>query len=462
MTSTEQRYDVVIANGQVMDPESGLDAVRNVGIVDGVVRSIAGEPLRGLREIDAAGLVVAPGFIDLHSHGQDPENYAIHALDGVTTALELEVGTAGVDSWYEEREGAAVINYGASAGHIPARNSVMGDPASFLPSGDAARRTASDGEVSEITGLIERALQRGALAVGLGLQYVPAASRWEILEVFRVAARFGASCHVHLRGMGARDPSGSVEALEEVLAASAITGAPLHVVHVTSSGQGAAPRLLQMIGEARSRGLDVTTECYPYSAGMTGIESAIFDDGWQEMTDQSYEALDWADTGERLTPESFARYRKTGGMVIIHGIPDEVTVEAVRHPLTMIATDGYLKGGKGHPRTAGSYSRVLGRHVREMGSLTLMDALRKMSLMPAQRLESRVPAMSGKGRIGVGADADLVVFDPETVLDRATYSEPTTPPDGILHVLVGGVSVVEDGRLLTGTTPGKPVLAPAG
>ncbi len=458
---TTEKYDVVIEKGRVMDPESGLDAVRSVGIADGIVRTISEGSLQGQEAIDAAGLVVAPGFIDLHSHGQDRENYEIQAMDGVTTALELELGTGDVDAWYALREGNALVNFGASAGHIPVRMDVMSDPGDFLPVGDAASRASSDSEVEEVKRRIEAGLNRGALAVGFGLQYTPATSRWEVLEVFRIAARAGATCHVHMRGMGHREPMNSIEGLAELIAAAAITGASLHVVHINSSGLRAVPQLLQMMEEARANGVDVTSECYPYSAGMTGIESALLDEGWQEKLGIDYGDMEWAATGERLTARTFAEYRETGGMVILHAIPEPMVEAAVNSPDTMIATDGFLRSGKGHPRTAGTYSRVLGRFVREAGSLTLMDALRKMALMPAQRMESRTPAMGNKGRIRIGADADLVVFDPKRVADRSTYQEPAIPPVGIEHVLVNGVPVVSGGRLQSGIAPGRPVRSPA-
>src|SRR6202171_6005728 len=155
-----ETYDVVIANGRVMDPESGLDAVRNVGIRSGKIATISSGPLEGKQTIEARGLVVAPGFIDLHQHGQDAENYAVKAADGVTTALELEVGVADVDRWYGEREGQALINFGASAGHIPVRMAVMHDPGGLLPSGDAAHRVATPAEMQEIRSLLEKGLQR--------------------------------------------------------------------------------------------------------------------------------------------------------------------------------------------------------------------------------------------------------------------------------------------------------------
>ena len=453
----QPEYDLVILNGRVVDPESRLDAIRNIGISNGKIQAISEKSLRGRTTVLAAGLVVSPGFIDLHSHGQDQENYRFKAMDGVTTALELEVGIGDVTPWYAEREGKALINYGASIGHIPARMAVMRDPGTFLPSGDAAHKAASDAELAELKRRIEQGLKQGALGVGFGINYTEAASHWEILEMFRVAAKYRAPCFVHMRYSGLKEPNNSVVALEEVVSATAITGAPLHVVHISSSGLRAAPLLLQMIGEAQSRGLDVTTECYPYTATQTNIESAIYDEGWKEALGIDYKDLQWVATGERLTAESFARYRKTGGSVIGHAIPEEIARLSVASPLTMIASDGLLQKGKGHPRGSGTYARVLGRYVRELKTLTLMDALRKMTLMPARRLEQIAPMMKNKGRIRVGADADLTIFNAGLVIDKSTFEEPAQYSEGITHVLVGGVFVVKDAKLQPDINPGRAI-----
>jgi len=458
--SSQAVYDLVILNGRVIDPESRSDSVRNLGISNGIIKTISSNTLRGRAVIDARGLVVSPGFIDLHQHGQDEENYRFKAMDGVTTALELEVGTGDIDAWYAQREQKSLINFGVSAGHLAARMAAMREPVKFLPTGDAARRAATDAEIDEMKRSLEEGLKRGAVAVGFGIQYTPNASRWEILEMFRVAARFGASCHVHMRHAGVKEPGSSIQALEEVISAAAITGAPLHVVHIQSTGGPATPKLLQMIGEAKLRKLDVTTECYPYIAGMTDIKSAIFDDGWQEVFGIDYKDLQWAATGERLTKETFAQYRQTGGMVAVFSMTEEVVTAAIKSPLTIIASDGILENGKGHPRTAGTYSRILGKYVREQKALTLMDALTKMTLMPAQRLERRVPSMRNKGRIRPGADADLTIFDPQSISDRSTFQEPARYAEGIQFVIVNGVVIVRDGQLEPAGHPGRPVRAP--
>jgi N-acyl-D-aspartate/D-glutamate deacylase len=459
-SSNAEVYDLVILNGRIIDSESKTDAVRNLGISNGKIKTISRARLDGRNTIDARGLVVSPGFIDLHQHGQNEENFRFKVLDGVTSALELEVGTGDVDRWYAERAGKSLINYGVSAGHLAARMAAMKEPVTFLPTGEASRRAATDAEISEMKRRVEEGLRRGAVAVGFGIQYTPNASHWEILEMFRVAARYGASCHVHRRNAGAREPAGSVQALEEVISAAAITGAPLHVVHIHSTGGPATPRLLQMIDEARARKLDVTTECYPYIAGMTDIKSAIFNEGWQEVFGIDYKDLQWAATGERLTKETFEKYRQTGGMVAVFSMTEEIVLGALRNPLTIIASDGILENSKGHPRTAGTYSRVLGKYVREDRALSLMDALAKMTLMPAQRLERRVPAMKNKGRIRAGADADLTIFDPQMISDRSTFQEPARESTGVKFVIVNGVMVVKDGQLQANVHPGGPIRAP--
>ena len=442
-----------------MDPESAVDGVRNVGIRAGKIAAISARPLQGSTTVDVKGLVVAPGFIDLHSHGQDDENYRYKARDGVTTALELEVGVSPVKDWYAAREGKALINYGATSGHIPARIAVMHDPGAFLPTGPAAHGKATPQEMREIEDRVRRGLDDGALGIGMGIAYVPSATHPEILSIFRIAADRKVACYVHTRSVGTAEPGSTTESMEEVIAGAAITGASIHVVHITSMSLSQTGLALEMIDGARKRGLDVTTEAYPYTAGQTAIDSAMFDPGWQDRLSITYKDLQWVATDERLTAESFDRYRQTGGLVILHAIPEEAARQAIAYPGVIIASDGLIEQGKGHPRGAGTYARVLGQYVREQKALPLMTAIQKMTLLPARRLESVSPQMARKGRIKVGADADIAVFDPAQVIDKATFDKPDQYSEGIPFVLVNGVFVVRNGKLVQGVKPGAGIKA---
>ena len=384
----------------------------------------------GRETIDATGLVVAPGFIDLHVHGHDAENDRVKVLDGVTTALELEIGTADVDAWYAARDGRSLVNYGVSSGHVPSRMAVFGDRGTLLPNGDGGRVVAAPAQLADILARVRRGLERGALGVGMGIQYTPAATRWEVVETFRVAAASKRPVFVHVRSFGEREPGSSVESFLEVLAAAAVTGAPLHIVHLNSMSLDQTPKTLALVEQARQRGLDVTTEAYPYSAGMTRIESALLDQ-YDGAPDETLRKLQWVATGERLTRETFKKYRREGGMVILHLNTPEMEAMAIASPVTIIASDGRLEAGKGHPRQAGTFGRVLRHYVRETRQLALMEALRKMTLMPAQRLEKAAPGFERKGRVRPGADADLVVFDAARVSDSINVRAARAPDRGL-------------------------------
>ncbi|MEC7833370.1 MAG: amidohydrolase family protein [Gemmatimonadota bacterium] len=438
-------YDTVIQGGRVMDPESGLDSVVNIGILEGQVRAISGDNLDGSQVIDATGLIVAPGFVDLHRHGQSERAYRLQVQDGVTTGLELEIGTPNAAIWYAEREGGQLVNYGVSIGHIGVRARAMGD--SVLGSGGiTARQQSSPDQISETEQLIREGLAQGAIGVGFGTAYTPGATMDEIERMFSVVADLGVTAFVHMRG--------GLEGLDSTLTAANNAAASLHIVHANSSGGGNILEFLEMIQMAQDEGRDVTTEAYPYGASQTGIQSALFDD-WEIWDDERFERHQWVRTGERLNRETFSKYREEGGSVIIHGRTEEMTLAAVTSPLTIVASDG----GTGHPRGAGTFARILGRYVREQGALELMDALARMTILPTLRLEEFVPAMETKGRIRVGSDADITIFDPETVIDRATYLEGSLTSDGIEYVLVNGIPVVYEGEIAEGVSPGKAIKA---
>jgi N-acyl-D-aspartate/D-glutamate deacylase len=449
-TAPQAAYDLVIANGRVMDPESGLDAIRHVGIRGGTIEAVSETPLQGTRVIDAANHVVAPGFIDLHEHGQQEESYRMMVRDGVTSAFELEAGTADVAGWYAAREGGQIVNYGVAIGHIPARMKVLGDPGKgLLPAGIGGTGSANEAQMAEMEAILRKGLAEGAVAMGFGSAYTPGAPMSEIERMFRVSAEGGTSAHIHMRG--------GLAGLEETLRAAANATTALHIVHVNSvAGDEIAP-FLAMVQRAREAGQDVTTEAYPYGAGMTEIQSALFDD-WRTWPDERFTQHQLVSTGERLTRATFEKARQAGGTVIIHGRSEEQTRAAIASPLSMIASDGFIENGRGHPRTSGTFAKVLGRYVRDEPVVPLMDALRRMTVEPARRLERRTPAMTRKGRLTPGADADFTIFDPTRVIDRATYEDASIPSAGIPYVIVGGQIVVDKGEV-TAARPGRAVRA---
>jgi len=455
--------ELVIRGGRVIDPETGLDAVRNVGISGGRIVAVSAETLTAPSTIDATGLVVSPGFIDLHTHVNDAATYRLAAQQGVTTALELEIGPPDVAAFYEARRGRSPINFGTTASHPWARVRAFGGAApdgAIVPGSQRGTETvAGDVERTAVRTRLEQQIDAGALGVGMGLVYTPAATREEVIDIFRVAAGRRVPVFVHVRSSGRLEPGSSIESIGEVIAASAVTGAALHIVHINSSCTADAPECLRMIAGARARGLDVTVEGYPYGAGMTDLKSSVFNPGWQQKIGVTEHDVAIPETGERLTPESFAKYRAQPGarLVLIYTNPDPLVDAVIRDPLTIVASDAVMQNGQGHPRAAGTFTRILSRYVREQRTLTLADAIRKMSLMPAQRLATATAAAARKGRIQAGADADIAIFDLATVADRATYAAPSQAAIGVKHVLVNGVAVVKDGAIVEGAAPGRPV-----
>jgi Amidohydrolase family len=460
--ASAQQYDLVLEGGRVMDPETGMDAIRNVGIREGKIVRISSEALTGRRTLHATGLVVAPGFIDLHQHAQDLASQRVKALDGVTTALEMEIGAPDVAQFLKAKEGHSLIHYGTAASYVAARSLVFGAPlptGTILPqTGPATDQHATPEQIESIRQRLRTELDAGGLAVGMGIQYTPGATRLEVIDMFRLAAGRSLPVYTHIRSAGRVEPGSSIESVSEVIGAAAITGASLHIVHINSSCMRDALECLSMIEGARARGLDVTTEAYPYIAGMTAVNSAVFSPGWQERMGISYGDLLLPETGERLTKERFDELHNssTAHWVVVFGNSQEIVDKIIPHPLVMIASDG----AEGHPRNAGTYSRVLAQYVREKQTITLMDALRKMSLMPAQMLEHSTPAARQKGRLQQGADADIVVFDAKTITDRSTFEKPMEPSTGVRYLVVGGTLLVDEGKLVPDVFPGRALLGP--
>ncbi|MFZ3072941.1 MAG: amidohydrolase family protein [Thermodesulfobacteriota bacterium] len=445
-------FDVVILNGRVMDPETSFDEDGvNVGIRGGEIIKVTKEKIRGSIEIDATGKVVAPGFIDVLSYDPNERGAWYKVADGVTTNLAMHGGTAYPRQWYKRISAIRPpINFGAAFFYLEARNSL----------GIWMRRAATEREIEKLSAMAAQALNEGALGIGISLEYAPGISSAEVEAMMRIAKRFEAPVFFHVRYSDMEPPGTNIDALNEVISLAEKTGASVHVDHITSTGGTFSMKeSLKMIEAARGRVVDITACVYPYDFWGTYLNSARFDDGWQKRFRITYEDLQIAGTGERLTEESFKKYRKLGKLAVAYAIPEEDVIDALRSSFVMIGSDAILTTGNNHPRATGAFSRTLGVYVRERGVLSLMEAIKKMTLLPAERLEKRAPLFKKKGRLREGMDADIVVFDPAKIKDTSTVEKPASFSIGIDYVLIDGKIVKTPEGLKKNIRPGKALKA---
>ena len=465
-------YDIVLTGGTIIDLETEFEGIRNVGIIGDKIVEISDNQLVGKTEIDVSGLVVAPGFIDLHVHGMTNKAHEYQVRDGVTTALELEGGIPFLREWIAQKSGNSIVNFGATVPHSNIRTLAMGNYKHYferayeiiekegLDSPNLAKiqinmrksgyQSLDETALKNVKPLIWKELAAGALGIGVPVGYYPGATHGEIYRVYEIAAEKGIPIFSHTRGFG-------MPGIQEAIANATTSGAPLHIVHANSLSLGEIQVTLDMVASAQNRGLDITTEVYPYTAASTSLESAIFDEGWQEKLGITYSDIQWEATGERLNKSTFEKYRKEGGVVIIHMMKPEWIVKGIKDSRTMIGSDGMPYAPGAHPRTAGTFSRVLGKYVREQKVINLMDALKKMTIMPAKRLEKISPMMRQKGRLQVGTDADITIFDPDTIIDMADFKG-LKYSEGVKYVLINGVLVVNNQELVKNVFPGKAIL----
>ncbi len=486
-------WDIVLRGGRVIDPESGLDAVRDVAVEAGRIADVGTRLPPARAEFDVTGLVVTAGFVDLHSHVNDIAGLRLQALDGVTTALELEAGVTPVDAAY--RAAAAEgrpVNYGFAASWALARMEAVGGIAldgklaTFLANiaRPAWQRPATPGQIAAVLARLSADLADGALGIGLLVGYAPATGPAEYLQVAGLAAEAGVPTFTHARDMIEMVPNVAIDGAEEIVRAAGETGAHMHYCHVNSTSQRYIDRVLGLVGRAQAAGARVTTEAYPYGSGMTGIGAAFLAPERLGERGLQPSSLTYAPTGERIASEARLRELRRadpGGLVIIKLLDEDdpadrrLLMRSLTFPGAVVASDAMPLTWTGpapdplawplpdtaitHPRTAGTFSRALRLLTRDGGPLGLAEALSKCSLRPALLLQDRVPSMRRKGRVQAGADADIVVFDPATVSDRASYARSTRPSAGIRHVLVNGTFVVQEGDIVADARPGRPVRA---
>lgn len=491
-------HDLAIRGGRVIDPETGLDAIRDVAIDNGRVTAVAETVGAARVEINAARMIVAPGFIDLHAHGQSLPADRMQAFDGVTTALELEVGALPVAQWYEaQRKRKRLLNYGTAAAWIFARKAVMigieldgGEPALTTMGRGAddprwSRDTATAAQVERIVAMTRQGIEEGGLGIGIPYAYAPGAGTKEMSLVCDLAAETGTPTYTHIAQMSNIDPKSSVEAYVMLIGLAGATGAHMHICHLNSTSLQDVERAAELIARAQAQGLKVTTEAYPYGTGSTVVSAGFFSDpAFSERTGTDFGNIEMVATHRRLTGAvdlSAETAHNPSALVLWHFLDAEANPRhrdlldvSVMFPGGAIASDampwsqpdGTLYEGAewplgedktSHPRSSGTFTRFLRQWVRERQAVPMVEAIAKCTLIPARIMESCAPAFRRKGRIGPGADADIVVFDPAVVGERASFTHMNRPAEGMAHVLVNGVPVISEGALRPDAAPGQPV-----
>lgn len=445
-------FETVIAGGRVIDPASGFDRVAHVGVDGGRIAAVSLDPLRGRTPIDASGRVVSPGFIDILSY--EPNDYGIwfKIADGVTTNLGMHgINARAADFFARFQAEGSPCHYGGAWDGPFARFDLLGiDP------GDAA----TTAQLDELAADCRQGLADGWIGVDLEPEYTPGADYEELRRLAAVAAEVGVPVFVHGRYSDNTPPGTNTDTIDEIVRLARDTGCASHVEHLVSTGGTfSMSESLAALQRARDEGLDVTACMYPYDYWATFLASPRFADGWQERFRITYEDLVVAGTGERVTEASFAALRDDNVLVAAFAIPHADVTTCLQSPFVMIGSDAILEpGNNNHPRATGCFSRVLGRYVREQDTIGLAEALAKMTILPARRLEAAAPALARKGRLQRGADADIVVFDPDTVEDRSTVADPARKAVGIEWVLVLGQVVQEPGVVQrTDVRPGLPI-----
>ena len=482
-------HDLLLTGGRVVDPSSGVDTVVDVA-VDGHRIAAVGPGLQGRVVHDVAGCVVAPGFVDLHSHAQSVAGHRLQAFDGVTTALELEAGVGAVSRAYDQAaaEGRP-LNYGFSASWAAMRMSVLagvdpdGDVGSMLVHlGDPAwQRDATGGEQDRICDLLDRQLAGGALGVGVIVGYAPGTSPAEYLRVAALAAGAGVPTYTHARDLADFTPDTRIDGGLEIVQAATETGAHMHYCHVNSTSLRAVDRVLGLVEDVRRAGSTVSTEAYPYGAGMTGIGAAFL--APERLAERGLRTTDlvYAPTGERVADAARLRELRAadpGGLCIVHFFDEEdpADLQVLLRSLTFadacIASDAMPLTWLGdpepdawplpphavtHPRSAGTFARSYRRLVTESGLVDVVEFVRRASVLPSAIVAAATQGAVRKGTLAVGADADVVVLEPAGYRDQATYETSTRPSSGVRHLLVGGQAVIRDGTLVPDARPGRAV-----
>lgn len=440
---------LVINRGTLIDPKNNINSKLNLGIENGKIVEISREILDGDIEVDAEGLIICPGFVDIHMHEdkyiKEKDEFDITIFEtmakmGVTTAVGGNCGI-GPDDILEymdavERLGIP-INLGMLIPHASLRKLVGGD--------DKYNQVTSH-DIRKMKEIAGELIDKGPLGISFGIEYIPGLNKEELMEISSVCSKDGKPVAAHVRG----DADLVMDSLKEFIEIGRGNNIPIQVSHIGSmAGYGQMEAALSCIDEERSNGVEIGVDCYPYNAFSTKIGTTPFDDGFLERYDIDYDSVEIAQgkyKGQRCDEEIFKELRENEPMTMAIGhVMDSEDIDlALKHPNVVLASDGTLNFGQGHPRAAGSFPRLISEYVKKKGILSLDEAIGKMTYKPAENMNI------DKGSLGLGDDADLLIFDYESIKDNASFEEPLLSPTGIEYVFIGGELVVRGKYLIDG------------
>ncbi|WP_432666831.1 amidohydrolase family protein [Wukongibacter baidiensis] len=440
-------YSLKIINGKIFDFESDSEKICDIGIKDGKITCVGNCSGPAEIEIDVEGKVVSPGFIDIHMHEElisdtsDGDDYDIAnkmLLMGVTTCVGGNCGNNRQSiarfMGFVDKNGAPV-NYLTFIGHNYLRNMVGIDD---------RYRGATEREISKMQRQISSEIKNGAIGISFGLEYSPGIEYEEVIKLCKHIEDRNIMLSAHYR----KDAKYGIDSIREMINISRETKLPMQISHLGScTAYGMMKESLEVIENAIDNGIDVAADCYPYDAFSTYIGTSVFDEGCFKLWNKSFDSVILTEEpyrGVRCDEKIFYKVRKEypDMLVVAFVMNEEEVIEAIKSPFVMVASDGVYRRGQGHPRGAGTFPRVLGKYVREMKTLTLIEALKKMTVVPAKRL-----GFTSKGDIKEGYDADIVIFDPERIIDMADFENPTIKPKGISYVIIDGKIAVRDNEI---------------